>query len=309
MVNLIFCLVLAGITAGLVNYFYTYLSLPTEPTKKDDSVKMTETGKSWGFPALTWQLALTGYIIIGIAGSMLTPLLDAIVGLKGIDAKFGENLLVVFGYGLVFGFTTNQIITSISTSILKKVEKLFADKQRVETFSNSLNNVETQIDSKELSVCPNSLDWEKAPNYEAKPLTNLKWANNLSKDKFGCSRNGGTKFHAGIDLHAPVASECFALFSGTITDVGYGNSLGKYIALQFIKHGKPYGAGYCHLSEVKVKKGDIVNSGQVIGLTGTSGNVGDDKPHLHLEIHRNKWRTYSSTEKRSKAALDPNHYV
>lgn len=308
MTNSIFVLIIAGVIAGLVNYFYSYLSLPTKPKVETKSLNSEE--EEWGVPKRTWQLAITGYIIIGIAGALLTPLINEIVGLKGLSNDLNPNLPVLFGYGIVFGYSTNRILTSISDNILAKVEKLITAKQNEVHINRKNIQAEGKVlITEDFAVCPNEGGWGKAPNYNSSPLKNMAWANNLPIDKFGCTRNAGNKFHAGIDVEAEVGSECFALANGIITDVGFGTELGKFIALQFEDSGNKYGAGYCHLDEIIIKKGDKVTSGQLIGKTGKTGNVGTDKPHLHLEIHKNKWLTYASVEDRSNAALDPNHYV
>lgn len=64
--------------------------------------------------------------------------------------------------------------------------------------------------------------------------------------------------------------------SSTIT-----KKLGNYIA---IKHNNGYYSYYGHLAKgsIKVKVGDSVNSGQIIGKVGSSGNSTD--PHLHFEL-------------------------
>ena len=40
---------------------------------------------------------------------------------------------------------------------------------------------------------------------------------------------------------------------------------------------------YCHQSRIAVSAGEQVDPGQIIGFTGSTGNV--TGPHLHLEIH------------------------
>ncbi|RXM53046.1 MULTISPECIES: M23 family metallopeptidase [unclassified Chryseobacterium] len=316
--NLMFLFAVAGTIAGLVNFFYSYLSLPIKPKPKEETEALSAEEESWSMPPLTWKLALTGYIIIGIAGALLTPLIHAVVELKGINNILDKkDQLVILGYAIVFGFSTNRILSSISESILKKVENLLVEKQNSANLRALLAAQQQQQQQQQLQfllsptagVCPNAAGWGKAPGFTSAPLKSMEWANGLLKDQFGCTRDSGNKFHGGIDLKATEGTECFALAEGTITDTGYGTELGSYIALQFKEGDVLYGAGYCHLSAISVKKGDKVTSGQVIGKTGKSGNVGSDTPHLHLEIHKTKWLTYSSLEERSKASLDPNDYV
>lgn len=61
---------------------------------------------------------------------------------------------------------------------------------------------------------------------------------------------------------------------------GYGN-------LVMIQHGKGFITAYAHLSDLSVKKGDIVERGQQVGVCGTTGS--STGPHLHFEWKTNKW--------------------
>jgi len=52
-----------------------------------------------------------------------------------------------------------------------------------------------------------------------------------------------------------------------------------------VNHGYGYETLYAHLSQVKVRPGQRVKRGDVIGLIGNTGlSVG---PHLHYEVHKN----------------------
>jgi murein DD-endopeptidase MepM/ murein hydrolase activator NlpD len=58
----------------------------------------------------------------------------------------------------------------------------------------------------------------------------------------------------------------------------------------FIQHGEKYTTKYLHFSKRKVRKGQWVKQGQVIGLVGATGLASG--PHLHYEflvngVHRN----------------------
>jgi len=134
-------LITAGVLAGLVNYFYVYLNLPIERKKPDAS--LLEEGKpEWELPRLTYLLALGGYFVIGLAGSCLTPLINSIIGLKGLQPILViKNLVdndkwVLFGYGIVFGFSTNRLLSSIAESILARIDAILKakdDQQRQQT--------------------------------------------------------------------------------------------------------------------------------------------------------------------------------
>src|SRR6185436_5336456 len=106
--------VIAGLLAGLVNYYYVYLNLPV--SKDPAPATMDEPGGGeWELPKKTYWLALWGYLIIGIAGSFLTPLIDALVDLKGspVSPAVKWDDWILLGYGIVFGFSTNRLLSSV----------------------------------------------------------------------------------------------------------------------------------------------------------------------------------------------------
>lgn len=97
---------------------------------------------------------------------------------------------------------------------------------------------------------------------------------------FGKARvyNGTLKtYHSGTDFRAPEGTEIVATNDGIIVlakDRFYsGNSV-------IIDHGHGIYTCYYHLSEFRVKKGDLVKKGEVLGLSGSTGRV--TGPHLHL---------------------------
>lgn len=85
------------------------------------------------------------------------------------------------------------------------------------------------------------------------------------------------KRHTGIDYACPVGTPVLAVANGVIDNVLTDKSYGNVVVLQV----DMYKIWYCHLSEPKVKIGDVVKVGQTLGLSGNTGN--STGPHLHLE--------------------------
>jgi murein DD-endopeptidase MepM/ murein hydrolase activator NlpD len=137
----------------------------------------------------------------------------------------------------------------------------------------------------------------------------MEWATGTLKDRFGCTRNSCTKFHAGIDIKATVGTACYATEDGKVEEVGYGKDLGKYVSISFNKDGKTYGVAYCHLSKRSVSKGATVAAGQKLGETGIMGNADSSNPHLHLEVQGQIFVAYDNAFVRSKHSLDSNSYI
>ena len=95
---------------------------------------------------------------------------------------------------------------------------------------------------------------------------------------------GYTKMHAGVDFAAPKGTPIFAAGDGVVEKAGWFSSYGKYIR---IRHGSKLKTAYAHMSKInsKVKAGQRVKQGQVIGYVGTTGR--STGPHLHYEVMKN----------------------
>src|SRR5450432_1591542 len=92
-----------------------------------------------------------------------------------------------------------------------------------------------------------------------------------------------TKFHAGLDFAAPQGTPIYATANGTVEVAGNtGNGYGNHVV---INHGYGYGTLYGHMFRVKVKPGEKVLRGEVIGYVGSTGK--STGPHCHYEVRRN----------------------
>jgi murein DD-endopeptidase MepM/ murein hydrolase activator NlpD len=91
-----------------------------------------------------------------------------------------------------------------------------------------------------------------------------------------------TKFHEGIDFTAAVGTPIYATGDGVVTEAEYNR--GGYGMCLKINHGYSYETFYAHLSKLKVRVGQKVVRGEVIGLVGNTGK--STAPHLHYEVHK-----------------------
>jgi murein DD-endopeptidase MepM/ murein hydrolase activator NlpD len=89
-------------------------------------------------------------------------------------------------------------------------------------------------------------------------------------------------YHTGLDFAAPTGTLIKAIHSGTITEAGWAGSYG-YRTILTLDDGTEL--WFCHQSSISVSVGQKVNTGDVIGRVGATGNV--TGPHLHLEVHPN----------------------
>jgi len=85
--------------------------------------------------------------------------------------------------------------------------------------------------------------------------------------------------HLGIDYGAPVGSKVQAVADGRVDFAGWQGEGGKEVRL---RHARGYETYYLHLSRILVHRGQHVNQGQVIALTGATGLA--TGPHLDFRI-------------------------
>ena len=93
----------------------------------------------------------------------------------------------------------------------------------------------------------------------------------------------GSTNHKGTDIgRVGYTSSIYAAKSGTVIVSQYSSSYGNYVV---ISHGSGNTTLYAHMSSRKVEVGQYVNQGDVIGITGSTGN--STGPHLHFEVTEN----------------------
>jgi murein DD-endopeptidase MepM/ murein hydrolase activator NlpD len=98
--------------------------------------------------------------------------------------------------------------------------------------------------------------------------------------RFG-SQGGGVK-QEGINIAVPPNTPVVATDNGTVLYAGSG--LKTYGSLVIIRHGNGMFSAYAHNTQLLVSKGEVIKKGQVIALSGATGNV--DKPQLYFALRR-----------------------
>jgi murein DD-endopeptidase MepM/ murein hydrolase activator NlpD len=92
-----------------------------------------------------------------------------------------------------------------------------------------------------------------------------------------------TRFHAGLDFAAPIGTPIYATADGKIEVAGNtGNGYGIHV---LIEHGFGYETLYGHMVKVKVRSGQKIKRGEVIGWVGSTGK--STGPHCHYEVYKN----------------------
>lgn len=88
--------------------------------------------------------------------------------------------------------------------------------------------------------------------------------------------------HKGTDYKAAVGTEILATANGRVVESTRRGGNGKYVK---IRHNNVYSTQYLHMKAQKVKKGDYVKQGDVIGWVGMTGNTSG--PHVCYRFWKN----------------------
>src|SRR5260221_10266727 len=191
-------------------------------------------------------------------------------------------------------FEANPIPDSARASALEKQIEITSiesmrDNELVSSILSTLNNLTSRMKVQKTSY--NELDGlvkdkEKLLSHTPaiQPLSN-KDLNRLASG-FGYRLDpvyNTIKFHAGLDFAAPQGTPIYATADGTVTTAGNtGNGYGNHVV---INHGYGYETLFGHMVRVKVRSGQKVKRGEVIGWVGSTGK--STGPHCHYEVHKN----------------------
>ncbi len=92
---------------------------------------------------------------------------------------------------------------------------------------------------------------------------------------------GTPRMHNGQDFEVPYGTEVYATGDGTVVESGWEGGFGNCIV---IDHGYGLQTVYGHLSNIKVPKGLNVKRGDLIGISGSTGQ--STGPHLHYQVEQ-----------------------
>ncbi|MBE8713955.1 M23 family metallopeptidase [Sphingobacterium hungaricum] len=133
-------------------------------------------------------------------------------------------------------------------------------------YKSSLKNLEKKLDGMPIGV-PHKGKITSRYGYRRNPFTNR-----------------GREMHSGVDLKGRTGDPVKVTAKGVVDFAGYKGQYGKLVV---VKHANGFETRYAHLSKVKVKKGQRIDVGDLVGLLGNTGR--STGPHLHYEIlHNNK---------------------
>ena len=154
-------------------------------------------------------------------------------------------------------------------------------------FEKELFNFESQL---KITIDPDSypsagtflFNWPLDKIYITQYFGNTQFASKNTQAYAGLGHNG-------IDLRASVGTRVLAPLSGTVRGTGDTDltcrraSYGRWV---LVDHNNGLTTLYAHLSLIKVKEGDRVNTGDIIAYSGNTGY--STGPHLHFSTFATK---------------------
>jgi len=233
-------------------------------------------------------------VLLEIDTSRLT---DPVVG---IQARFKENTILVYEHparnaGYLFGlFGIGYYNKPENVSVTLE----WTNRQGYHATDIPLEIVEGRFKSEKLKVQPRKVSPSKKDRtritrerselksvYASSQVGRL-WRSSFQRpatgkvtSPFGSKRllNGKVRsYHSGLDFRAPTGTPIYAANDGIVKLAKNLFYSGNHV---IVDHGMALFTGYSHLSEFRVKPGQTVHKGQLIGLSGATGRTSG--PHLH----------------------------
>lgn len=184
----------------------------------------------------------------------------------------------------------------------REVTQLRAENEQVYQLARTLTDLESRYAQVrgmlggDLVPAPRSDGGERLPiahpvvaaipdsqRYETGPSIPTHWPLDVrgivTREQIGA---GGSESHPGLDVAVPMLSPIRASGGGEVLETGDDAEYGRFV---LVGHPSGYQSLYGHAQQILVRPGDTVGAGQVIGLSGSTGN--STGPHLHFEVRRN----------------------
>lgn len=156
--------------------------------------------------------------------------------------------------------------------VLKERKGLLAEKERLEEEAEELELFIDQLIQSKAGI--------DASNLVNNILIKRPCQGEIIK-KFGANLNQLSKVtNKGIEINAKSGSPITAVFDGEVIYSGLIKSRGQ---LAIIDHLNGFVSVYANNSSLKVKKGDLVKQGDIIGISGTDS---DGRPVVYFELRK-----------------------
>jgi len=189
--------------------------------------------------------------------------LNVMAGLKSENVLEGEP-----GIG---GPVNDQQVVPITPVPSANLERLQDINHKADSIEDNLNTLANFFEDQTLelaatpSIMPTRGYWVSHFGWRDDPFT------------------GKRAFHDGVDIATQPGNPIVSTADGLVIQTKFDRTGGNTVKISHKRSG--FTTVYCHLSEFKVKSGQQVKRGDVIGLIGRTGRT--QGPHVHYEVHLN----------------------
>ncbi|WP_419212943.1 peptidoglycan DD-metalloendopeptidase family protein [Maribacter sp. X9] len=254
------------------------------------------------------------YIQREVSGIIETSLSDAIVD-QGIDYNVTHNLANVYAWTIDFSRLQKQDKFKVIYREKYINDTIYAGAEPIEAAYFEHNGKPIYAFAYESDSLNSVVDYfdENANNLRS---TFLKMPVEFGRLSSRYNLNRRIKYygykvrpHKGTDFAAPIGTPIMATADGTVEESTRRGGNGKYVK---IRHNGTYSTQYLHMKAQKVKKGQFVRQGDVIGWVGMTGNTGG--PHVCYRFWKNGKQVDPLREELPKAeplqdSLKPDYFT
>ena len=155
-------------------------------------------------------------------------------------------------------------------SILNFERSMFDTKDEAKRLAKSMDSILELLGQADKLNLETSFNW---------PVINRR---TFISSKYGWRTDpftGNKRWHSGVDIAAGWNAPIVAVSEGIVIHSGYRYGYGTSVEIQ---HKNGLTTRYAHMNKAVVKKGDIVEKDDLLGLMGSSGR--STGPHLHFEV-------------------------
>lgn len=178
----------------------------------------------------------------------------------------------------------NERLGKLKGARQEMLARVNADKEKFQATRKKLAQAQKEVEGMIVALQKKLAAAREGPVASSAKKGRLLWPVKEGKvvRSFGESKDpryGVNFYNPGIDIAAPLGAPVLAASSGTVILAQNIRGYGKTVILD---HGQNVVTVYAHLQELRVRSGQEVKEGQVIGLVGDTGLV--DGPTLHFEV-------------------------
>lgn len=184
------------------------------------------------------------------------------------EITFSQTVMEIYAYNFISKRQNEKVY----------IEKTFKGKNSIKNTKSKNNNTK----EKQIKVRNADDKTQKSKESVSKAFSFIVPVEGGVTSSYFGDKVDRTSSHKGHDWAVPSGTSVKASEKGVVKRAYYSESYGYNVLIQ---HSDDLETRYAHMSALYVEEGENVKRGQVLGL---SGNTGDSTgPHLHFEVIKN----------------------